>query len=284
MPTKPDMPEPVATALQALYREAATDEPVLLLDQRILAAARAELDAASMANATATKQRRIPWWKKWLPVTTALAIATIGLSVTWRVMDEQERHFREEMRMAKTPQKPVAMPPQPVAENHAAEAMPTPIQPKTSAPSEPLAIRRSGHGEPQAMPPSERDAQPLPHADAAASFPLAAPAAESKTAGRDKTADALPATPNMPSLTRQTGKRDAGHLRASGEAPGEPAAGLAANAPGSSAPDPTTPEAWLMRIRELLATGQRAEAVQSLTRFCGRYPGFTLPADLAGLK
>ena len=69
----PDVPERSVKELHALYREAAADEPAPLLDRSILDAARAELQAGH-----ATK-RQTPWWKTWLPATTAIAAVVIGL-------------------------------------------------------------------------------------------------------------------------------------------------------------------------------------------------------------
>jgi hypothetical protein len=90
--TRSEMPESNRRELQALYREAATDEPGPMLDRSILDAARAELKSAAASNA-----RPVPWWKGWLPATTAIAAVVVGVSLTWRVMDEQERQLREEI-------------------------------------------------------------------------------------------------------------------------------------------------------------------------------------------
>ena len=93
--TRPEMQEAQVRELQALYREAAGEEPGPALDRRILDAVRADLAAAA-----ASKARPLPWWKGWLPAATALAAVVVGVSLTWRVMDEQERQLREEMQPA----------------------------------------------------------------------------------------------------------------------------------------------------------------------------------------
>ncbi len=91
--TRPDLPpgsevsESTVSELQALYREAADAEPGAMLDRKILDAARAELGSAAAGKA----RRSPPWWKGWMPAASALAIALVGLSITWQVMDEQER-------------------------------------------------------------------------------------------------------------------------------------------------------------------------------------------------
>ena len=93
--TRPEMQEAQVRELQALYREAAGEEPGPALDRRILDAVRADLAAAATA-----KVRPVSWWKGWLPAATALAAVVVGVSLTWRVMDEQERQLREEMQAA----------------------------------------------------------------------------------------------------------------------------------------------------------------------------------------
>ena len=96
LPPGPEVPESTVSELQALYREAAQAEPGAALDHSILDAAR-----AGLRDAAATKARRSPpWWKNWMPVASALAIALVGLSITWQVMDEQERDLRREMKAA----------------------------------------------------------------------------------------------------------------------------------------------------------------------------------------
>lgn len=94
LPSEPAVPDPSVGELQALYREAASEEPGPALDHRILDAARAEVQAARRAK------RPPPWWRGWLPLTSAIAVAAVGLSLTWRVIDQQERELREETNAA----------------------------------------------------------------------------------------------------------------------------------------------------------------------------------------
>lgn len=86
-------PEPTVDALHARYHAAARAEPGPLLDKAILDAARAELRSAEIKKS----RRPTRWWQGWLPATTALAAVVAGLSITWRVMDEQERRLHEEI-------------------------------------------------------------------------------------------------------------------------------------------------------------------------------------------
>src|ERR1035437_8114217 len=92
LPPTPDVPESSVSELHALYREGSGAEPSLKLDQRIIAAARDELrESRKLAK------RPMPWWKRWLAPTTAVAVALIGLSLTWRVVSQQENDLRAVM-------------------------------------------------------------------------------------------------------------------------------------------------------------------------------------------
>lgn len=281
-----DLPDPGTDKLHSLYREAATDEPGPALDARILGAARSELDAARAAGS----RRPAAWWKAWLPATTAIAAVLIGVSVTWRVMDEQERRLRQEMNAAEAPERTA---PRKADSGTTAEA--TPGVAGTA--------RRTGpanHTAPAAAPPP---AEPAAGAAVQAIPATAAPAPamepevkksrpmegdtlrERRDAG--VAADAAPrSTGNAPAApARQAGKLEAGSPvlgttveAAAGSAPRAVEKSLAA-----PAAEPTA-DAWLRQIRELRAAGRGAEAAQSLARFRARYPDFPVPADLADLK
>ena len=112
--TQPQMPQPnhlsdaerpTADELTALYREGSTLEPGPLLDQRILAAAKAEL-------AKDPRHQRVarPWWKVLLVPVTTVAVGVLGISLAWRVADQQERDVRATMNAAETPVQPPAAP------------------------------------------------------------------------------------------------------------------------------------------------------------------------------
>ena len=315
-PPRPEAPESAVSELHALYRDAAQAEPGATLDRRILEAARAELKAGR-----ATKSRRpTPWWKRWLPVTSAIALALVGLSVTWRVMDEQERDLRQEMKAAQgvressTDTAGRAAPAQPVAEAPPLQSAPAPRVENSRRAESAVVLPLAGKGNPRQVENSRRaesaavkDAAPV--AQEPAAFP--APAAPAPIAPvpvepaakkgqrlemdevrerRDPGAAADPAS----APSRQVGKLEAGSAgvgsgsETAADALAKPSANLTgrsvATAVAQPAADPATPEAWLKQIRELRAAGRSAEAAQSLTRFRARYPDLVLPDDLLNLK
>jgi hypothetical protein len=295
----PELPESTVNALHALYREGATAEPSLALDRSILEAARAEVQ---VSGATQTR-RPAPWWKSWLPVTSVIAVAVVGVSVTWRVMDEQERHLREEMRaqQAEGERAGRVVPAQRPAETHPAFNAPVPVAEKSRR-AESAVVRDA----PIAV--SQPEAKPAPAVLAAPAAPTAiAPMVaeevmkKSQRAETDQLRDRRDASASKEaasSPTRQMGKLEAGGFAAgsSGEKGADllarPSTGSAVNSVAQSvaksvaapAADAATPEAWLQHIRELRTGGRSAEAAQSLTRFRARYPDFLLPDDLHGLK
>lgn len=288
-PEVPELPESAARELHALYREAAQAEPDATLDRKILDAARAELRDAGEAKA----RRPPPWWKGWLPVASALAIALVGVSLTWRVMDQQERDLRQEMQAAEA-----------VRERSAgAAASVAPAQNATEASSVPRApapvAENNSRAESKALkhaPPSVSEPATIPAPSAAAPMaPVLADEmlkkgqrAEQEDLRERRDANAAMGAASSPA--RQAGKLEAGRPAAasSGEVAADSLAGPAAkSAVGSvSLPpvDAATPEAWLMQIRELRAAGRGTEAAQSLARFRARYPDFVLPDDLLKLK
>ena len=292
-PPRPEAPESAVSELHALYRDAAQAEPGATLDRRVLEAARAELKAGR-----ATKSRRpTPWWKRWLPVTSAIALALVGLSVTWRVMDEQERDLRQEMKAAQgvressTDTAGRAAPAQPVAEAPPLQSAPAP-RVENSRRAESAAVKDAA---PVAREPA---AFPAPAAPAPIAPVPVEPAAKKSQRlemdevreRRDPGAAADPAS----APSRQVGKLEAGSAgvgsgsETAADALAKPSANLTgrsvATAVAQPAADPATPEAWLKQIRELRAAGRSAEAAQSLTRFHARYPDLVLPDDLLNLK
>ena len=266
LPPRSDVPEPGVSALHALYREGATAEPGLTLDRRILDAARAEL-----RDSGATKSRRsAPWWKGWLPVTSAIAVAVVGVSVTWRAMDEQERQLREEMRAVPTRDERAgrAAPAQRPAEPQPSLNVPVPTAEKSRR-ADSVVVRDAPMGVP------EPEAKPASVAPAV----LAAPAAPAAMA---------------PMVTEESMKksqraekeylRDRRDTSAAAEAGFSPARQMGKLEAGAPVVDAATPDAWLKDIRDLRDAGRVAEAAQSLARFRVRYPNFVLPDDLLNLK
>ena len=285
LPPGPEVPESTVSELHALYHQAAGAEPSVMLDRSILDAARAELRAAG-----ATKARRPPpWWKGWLPVASAIAVAAVGLSVTWRVMDEQERHLREEMSAAQTAGETAdrAAPAERPVEAKSAINVPAPAAEKSRR-AESAAAKDAPPGVP------EPEAKPAPAAPAALA-PMSAREAVKKSQRGEmdelrERRDAGAAMEGATGAARQAGKLEAGSLgaRASGataaDSLAKPSANLSAKSVAAPAADPATPEAWLQQIRELRAAGRSAEAAQSLARFRTRYPDLVLPDDLLNLK
>ena len=294
LPPNFGVPEPTVSELDALYHEAAGAEPSAMLDRSILDAARTELQDRS-----ATKSRRpAPWWKVWVTATSAIAAVVVGLSVTWRVMDEQERSLREEMNRAEGGREKTG------ESAGSATSAERPAEAKSTSNSQAPAAARSRRVESTAVqdiPVGVPDpvAKPVPAAPA-----LAAPAAmvpvpaEEAVKKNDRAEldqlrgrrDASTATDSGSGPVRQMGKAEAGvsDISTSGEktvgALAKPVASPSADSVGQAAIDTATPEAWLKHIRELRASGHRVEAAQSLARFRVRYPDFVLPADLFDLK
>jgi hypothetical protein len=299
LPQGPEVPESTVSELHALYREAAQAEPDATLDRKVLDAARAELRAAGATKA----RRQPPWWKGWLPAASALAVALVGLSVTWRVMDQQERDLRQEMQAAEAVRErsPGAagsvVPAKGAAETSPSPRAPAPVAEKDRrAESTALKDAPAGVPEPAAMP---APATPAPMAPMAPLAPTVADEALKKSGRAEKEdlrerRDASAAMDAASRPARQAGKLEAGRLGAvsGGEAAADSLAGPSANPAAKSAvgsvslppPDAATPEAWLKQIRELRTAGRSPEAAQSLVRFRARYPDFVVPEDLLKLK
>lgn len=273
-PPESEVPQSAVSALHALYRESSGAEPGPMLDRSILDAARAELRVDSAAESRRSK----PWWKGWLPAASAIAVALLGLSVTWRVMDEQERRLREETSAARTAAEtaePAAPAQRPVAAGSAINAQ-APAAEKSRG-NESAAARDAPSGVP------EPAALPVPAAPATMAPALADEAVKKSRRTevdelRDRR-DAGAAMESAPGPARAAGKLESRRLGAGGAADTSTADSVA-----QSAADPATPDAWLQQIRELRSAGRNAEATQSLARFRARYPDFVLPDDLLNLK
>jgi hypothetical protein len=286
-PEGPEVPESTISELQALYREAAQAEPDAMLDRSILDVARADLRGADEARA----RRQPPWWRGWLPAASALAIALVGLSLTWRVMDQQERDLRQEMKAAEAVRAPSL--------EGAGSAAPTQVTAdapprRDAAPVAELSRRAESTAIKEAPPgPPKPAAAPAPQAPAVADEALQTSGRAEKEDLRQRR-DASAAAAAAASPARQAGKLEAGGLGSASSSEtaadsfarpsASPAAKSAAGPVVLPPPDAATPEAWLKQIRELRAAGRNAEAAQSLARFRARYPDFVLPDDLLKLK
>jgi hypothetical protein len=280
-PPTPDIPDSTVGDLHALYREGADAEPGPQLDQRILDAARAEIQADNSVKA----RRHAPWWKGWLVPATSIAVAVLGVSLGWHVMDEQERELRRTV--------------------DAVESAPDVANPATKkvAPAESATMAQPPDNAPASKEKSQRlEAKAVQGSPAAVTAPAVEPQAfpVQQEAARNGAAagsvaravpapvTAAPAAMAAPVPTTETLKKraEASELREKRDAT-QTASGRAAvpgKAEAGSAEEAATPEAWLKTIRDLRAAGRNAEAVQSLARFRVRYPDFVLPDDLNGLK
>jgi hypothetical protein len=332
VPPSPNVPDSDSTVseLHALYREGAAGEPSAMLDQSIRAAARTEL------RADAARQKA-PWRKVWLRPASAIAVAVLGLSLSWQLIDEQEREVRQEIgaghddSQAKSADEKVearapAQPPTPAQPSDNAQAA-TPRQRGEADAARNLPKRKQ---EQAAQPAGVVEARPFPAPREAAgnkdgtaagtlkrsmpeapATPPAPPAATAPTMPatdalkqneRSDAADARPKRDGRDAADAGSGlplgKLEAKRrtLDAAGEAETESAAGLTAGTAGKAAPRAAgkavneaadaaaTPAAWLQQIRQLRATGRKAEAAQSLARFRARYPGLPVPDDLLDLE
>jgi hypothetical protein len=296
VPPPADLPESTLGELHALYRADAVSEPSAVLDHSILAAARADLRATSASSGSVPR----PWWKAWLRPASVMAVAVLGLSLTWQVVDQQERDRRQEIGSARD--QPDAAAPA----DQGAAAQP----PAAAAPADKALAPAAGAAAPADLPArvQAQAAKPAVAAEPRA-FPAQEEAAKSKagaasgsvrreTLTRETPAPSAPAMPAEKKNLRsdegdaraKTDRSEAANT-ASGGASGKLEArrradGSAAEADalGKSADEVATPQAWLKQIRDLRTAGREAEAAQSLARFRVRYPDFVLPDDLNVLK
>ena len=246
MPPMPPMP-PCSTpndddARYALFREGSAAEPGLELDARILAAANAEL------NSSRAKSRRPSnWWRRWLPVSSAITVSVLGVSIALRMLHEDEAR-QAALLGVMTNEAPVA-----AMEESVEAAKPAALTDSAGAAavsSQGLAKKRS------AAPPRQK-------------------AAVTDTAKTERALEFAPA----PMLGESALERSAPALNAPSAKSSE-----SKLAEPNGAADPSTPEAWISELRRLQTAGRLAEARQSLARFRARFPGEVLPDDLAGLQ
>ena len=300
IPPKDPIPDSTVSEIHALYREGAgAAEPGPSLDRAILDAARADLRADNGAK----QRRQLPWWKRWIPATTAIAVAVIGLSFTLRVSELQESDLsavtgamepkRDDAKIAadKVPGK-AALSDHPTRSQAASKAeVPKPNQNDES---------KSGQNFSSAV--REMTARPAPAAERRAIPARQGPSPGGAAQAPETMAQPVPASePQKKSLRSDGyGRLEKSESDASGAAGAElarpplrreaehigvssrdgPAADSIAPSLSTRPDDATTPEAWLELIRKHRAAGRNAEAAQSLARFRMRYPDYVLPADL----
>jgi len=289
--SKSGTPEPSEHELLALYHEANDAEPGPLLDQRILAAAKAELLLDHKRS-----QRSAPWWKSLLVPLTTLAIGVLGVSLTWHVVDQREQELRAitgQMDDAVVEQAPAESVTQPLSVTQEkketrrdAKDASKPAAPEVLQSSPARQVEAKGQAQPLDSVPLSKPAAPV----AATPAPMAVPQSIQQQPAQKLSADAeAPQFVGEIGESNPAGKAEMAAPDAKRRLDDRRAesANLPSNlAKGASgmADDGESPEAWLKHIRELQSAGRDAEAAQSLARFRVHYPDHVLPADLVNLK
>jgi len=220
----------------------------------------------------------------------------LGVSLTWRVVDQEERELRaitsqtNDAVVAQAPAETVSTP-SPVAALHeeprvAAKAVSKPALPEAKKSSPARQDEAKAQAQPLDSAPLSKPAAPV----AATPAPMAVPQSVQQQPAQKLSADAeAPQFVGEIGESNPAGKAEMAAPDAKRRLDDRRAesANLPSNlAKGASgmADDGETPEAWLKHIRELQSTGRNAEAAQSLARFRVRYPDHVLPADLVKLK
>ena len=279
-----------ANELQALYREAGGDLPTPESDQRIIAAAHADLRAGARHSAY-----RANWLKRWLPATSAIAVALLGVSMAWRVVDHEVRELPDEPALHEHGN---AAAPGPESEwtTHAVPALPVTSESRRST----AEAARPAAGKPSAK---ANVADTLKRAPATLTPPPAPPTTTRGLVRHDKSEAEQPLAESMgarltpraaaSALPNSQGK-SADILQPSSQPdslPNSQPDSRPDSRPGSPpgalherAAEPTDMQAWIGKIRALRAAGRDLEADESLARFRERYPAFVLPGDLAGVR
>lgn len=272
--------------LHSLYRLGSDAEPGPALDALILEAAHAEIASESKLSAERTSSQRKPtWWWRWLPATSAIAVAILGLSITLRMVDEGGLKSGAALGEAEAP----------LATSSAMLAAPA------AAPGnvQPSLAKKQGSAEPgdQVADANTADVRPAPAKSRSEQATKAVPSAPDRM--RQKTA--APEAARIEAPTPQFLAEDRSINAASAGAVGD---ALEAVAPGVAKPgaprlpqesissggaiqadeEALAPENWLARIRVLRTTGRTEEAQQSLARFRQRFPSYVLPEEFSDLK
>ena len=299
----PDMKiDPPTAEEQALARRLARlgphGEPSPALDARILAAAHeaAALDAATPHAGMRGPLRR---WPVAFGIAASLALA-VGIAWQLRPLPQATAAYQTEAPAAS----PAAADNAAVAEaamaSAAAPADATAIARQadaattlpTAAPTaSPEAAKATSIAAPAPPPPAERRVEPGIAAEAGARSmratqapqafgsppPPAAPMASEKRTGAPAPvadADAAGALPETDTLDR---------LQATGTAEAAASDEPDTDVPPATMTSPEARDAWLARIRELVAAGKSDAARASLHEFMHRYPDEPLPDDLRAL-
>jgi hypothetical protein len=282
---------------QRLARLGPHGEPSPTLDARILAAAH---DAVARTQARRPRRR----WPVAFGIAASLALA---VGVAWQLRPlPQAALYRSEApaaasaqttsqpaAIAESPMESATMPEDATAiapQADAAANTPTPTPEASRESAKTMKSAAPAPPPPVEQPPIEPDIvldNPASAEAAAQSAPVAAPRAfsmqppppapatsdkrQSAAAAADAAANALPETNTLDRL-QATGTAEA----AASDEPGT-------DVPPATMTSPEARDAWLARIRELLAAGKPDAARASLREFMHRYPDHPLPDDLRAL-
>ena len=265
-------PEERALA-QRLARVGPHGEPSPQIDARVLAAARAALDAPLVS-----RHHRSRRWPVALGVAASLVLA---VGVAWRLRPLPPGSTAD---LATPTHTTIQSNPAPAAAQAttaapAAQAAPEAASEASIATESPpppeTAPRRAAKT--VAAPPPALDQQvdadvPAPEIPEAAA-PAAAQSPQKSEAGQSTADAAMDAS--------QTGELDpAATAQAQPEAADEPLDAM----PPATADAPGVRDAWLFRIRALIDSGDVAGGRRSLHAFTERYPDYPLPEDLRALQ
>ena len=170
-PTLPAEREDVDRHYHAAIAGRADEQPSLALDQRILAAAHAEV-----AQAGTVKRGGLRWWRRYFAPASAVVVALFGLTIAWHVMDEQELAQRQQLGSVGGPVTDDASPERPIAAQ-APESQPAVSPAPSTATAEMSTTNEATVTAAKASAPVPSVAEPVPPLDRAAE-PKAAPAVD----------------------------------------------------------------------------------------------------------
>ena len=274
---------------EALPRLHGRGHPADGVDDRILAAAR-------LASGDTPARAALP--RRWLAPVGVAATLVVAAGLAWRLLPPDAAAPNQQEVAASTPA-PSAAETSPLPQAPAEQAAPVPVARERPLPRDTPQAGRRGAAKPATdavadvaeAPPSAPVPAPatMPAQRAA---PTAVAAAEAATvqaaesrAARDASAGfptervATPAPSPPPSA-----QVDSGVERSAGAAPA-PAPPIADDdVPPATVDAPGVRDAWLRRIRELVADGRTDEARESLAVFRKRYPNAVVPPELQALE
>ena len=305
MNRRPDPLDADERALAGLLAGQAVPGPSPQLDARILAAARA-----------AARPAMRPTRRRWIAGVGIAASMLLAVGIAWRLRPLPPRPMASEAPLAASVSEtlhadasPNAVPSAPAHGEQAAQrspiAEPAPVAAEKRAaraaapPAEPAVVFDApapmDAAAPSAFP--TQSPPPPPPAPPAAVKPLpAAWAANAATQPAKAQAAAAPLQGAFESARQREDARTLDRIETTGSRLDAAAAADAAASgaalpsraeldeePPATADSPLVQDAWLQRIRELLAAGESEAARNSLAEFRRRYPAYALPEDLRHL-